>query len=200
MAVVFDFDKTLTYKDTLFGFFYICSQKGVVRFLKVFLYIFVMVVHKVKLISNDNLKRAGVALFLKGKSKEFLTKQGENYCRSLKLNKIYYNVFLQYERPYVISASFYEYLSPLLPTANIICSEIEFVDGKVKGLKTNCHGKIKYELLTTHGIKRIQKLYTDSIDDLALAQISDEINLVKGDKIISCHDLRHFIEMTNTLL
>lgn len=197
MVVVFDFDKTLTYKDTLFGFFYICSKRSVTRIFKVFLYMLVMAGHKVKLISNDNLKRAGVALFLRGKSKRFLNKQGEEYAKTLAFNKVYYNEFLKYSNPYVVSASFFEYLSPLFSTANLICSKIKFCEGKAIGVKLNCHGKTKYKVLRKLMIEHVDKLYTDSLSDLPLAQISEEIYLVRGDEIIRCHDLQHFIQIAS---
>jgi phosphoserine phosphatase len=154
-----------------------------------------MISHKAKLISNDNLKRAGVALFLRGKSKEFLTKRGEEYSETVELNKVYYNEFLKYRNPYVVSASFYEYLSPLLPNSNLICSKMQYTNDRASGLKINCHGKTKYQALRALRIEHVNKLYTDSISDLALAQVSEEINLVRGDEIIRCDNLEHFVEL-----
>ena len=195
MIIVFDFDKTLTYEDTLFGFFYICSRNDLTTCIKLPLYFLSMVAHKLKLISNENFKRIGVRLFLRGKTKEFIRNCAEEYSGNIKLNHVYHTEFKKYNNPYVISASFYEYLLPLFPTANILCSEIEFSDNRVKCLKTNCYGKVKYQLLSANGIDYIDILYTDSVSDLPLARFSKEINLVKGDQIIKCHDLEHFLEL-----
>jgi phosphoserine phosphatase len=154
-----------------------------------------MVVHKLKAISNENFKRMGVGVFLRGRSKEFIIKCAEEYAGRIKLNKVYDNEFKKYSKPYVISASFAEYIEPLFPGTHIIGSEIEFDNNRVKSLKKNCYGKVKCQVLRDIGINCIDILYTDSVSDLPLAQVSKEINFVKGDQIIKCNDLDHFIHL-----
>jgi len=51
MIVVYDFDKTLTYKDTLFGFFLEFSKNP----LKIVSYISLMILAKFGFISNDRI-------------------------------------------------------------------------------------------------------------------------------------------------
>jgi phosphoserine phosphatase len=196
MVVVFDFDKTLTYKDTLLGFFSACSRKDPTRVFKHLLYIILMVAHKLKIISNTNLKRMGVGLFLRGKSKEFIIKCAEHYSGKIKLNRVVYETeFKKYKNPYVISASFIEYLRPLFPGATLICSEIEFDKNGVKSLKKNCYGEVKIHALKSIGIDKIDILYTDGAGDLFLAKMSKQINLVKGERIIKCNDVAHFMKL-----
>ena len=61
--VVFDFDKTLTYKDTLLGFFTTVGRERAFFLPKLMFYLFSMVQAKTGLISNTTLKERGVALF-----------------------------------------------------------------------------------------------------------------------------------------
>jgi phosphoserine phosphatase len=195
MIVVFDFDKTLTYKDTLFDYYRLCSKNEITGILKILIYVLLMVIHKFKIISNQNLKRMGVNLFLRGKSKEFISKCAEEYSGKIKLNKIHAAEFKRYISPYIVSASFSEYLKPLFPEARIISSEIEYNNHRVVSLKSNRYGEEKCLALKDLGINCIDILYTDSISDLPLAQIAKEINLVKGDRIVKCDDLEHFVKM-----
>jgi phosphoserine phosphatase len=196
MIVVFDFDRTLTYRDTLLGFYVACSRKDAARFIKLAFYLILMAAHKFKVVSNHRLKQCGVHLFLKGKSKEFINECAEVYSGKISLNMVHATEFGKYKKPYVISASFAEYLKPLFPEATIICSEIEFNNNNVKCLKKNCHGVAKYQIVSDMGIRHIDKLYTDSASDLPLARISGEIYLVKGDRIIKCQNLQDFIRLT----
>ena len=197
MIVVFDFDKTLTCKDTLFGFYRVCSRKDIAKLVKFLIYAILMVAHKLKFVSNENLKWMGVIVFLRGKSREHITKCANEYSNRIRLSPVYHTEVKRYSNPYIISASFVDYLIPLFPAATVFGSEIEFDDNKVKSLKKNCYGKDKPQVLEEIGIDHIDILYTDSISDLPLAKISKKIKLVKGDRIIGCHNLKHFIELTS---
>jgi len=58
--IVYDFDKTLTYKDTLYGFFKAVANRDIFYFPKLFIYISFMVFAKLGLISNTTLKEYGI--------------------------------------------------------------------------------------------------------------------------------------------
>jgi len=55
--VVFDFDKTLTYKDTLLGFYKECTPNLILWCVKFAMYLFFMCLTKIKLINNTALKK-----------------------------------------------------------------------------------------------------------------------------------------------
>jgi phosphoserine phosphatase len=194
MIAVFDFDKTLTKKDTLFGFYQVCAKKTVFKKILLVIYFGFMIVHKIRFISNDNLKRIGIILFLKGHSEKSIRLWAIEYSRKIEMKQISMKAFEKYKDPYIVSASFKEYISQIFPNSKIFASEILFDENRrVKGLKSNCFHKEKIKILKDYGILKIDDFYTDSIDDLPLAEISRQIYLVKKNKIIDCEDLNEFI-------
>ena len=101
--------------------------------------------------------------------------------------------FNKYENPYIISASFVEYISLLFPMTTIIGSELLYDDyNTVRGLKSNCYNLEKCKKLNEHGVSNIDILYTDSISDLPLAEMAKAIYVVRSSKIIACDDLDHY--------
>lgn len=195
MIVVFDFDKTLTNKDTLLGFFLECSTKDFSLLVKLTIYAMLMLFNKLKITTNDRFKKIAVKIFLKGLKKDYFLKCANLYSKKIKFNHVYYDRYLKYDEPFIISASFFEYLSPLFPKTNLICSELEYSNERINALKTNCYGFKKCKALKRIGITHIDEFYTDSLSDLPLAKISHSIFLVRGQQIIKCRDLLHFIKI-----
>jgi len=188
MIVVYDFDKTLTYKDTLFGFFLEFSKNP----FKIFFYFCLMVCAKLKLISNDILKRWGVKLFLKGVSKDTIEKKAHIYAKKIKTNSLYKEIDLK-DRVFIVSASFQEYLKPLFSKdVSIIASRLDYADGKVVGLLFNCYGKNKIDALQKEGIFKIDLFFTDSYSDKPLALLTKKIVIVKDDTKTMCNTLKEF--------
>lgn len=183
--IVFDFDKTLTYKDTLYGFYEAVSGDTPSFKVKYVLFLFIAILAKVKLISNDSLKKFGIKLFLKGKHKNKINKKGKEYASSIKLNRIYSEDFkkIPSKNKIIVSASFEEYLKPVFPDHLIIGSKILFdKNGRVKGLDRNLYGERKLTFLHYTGVEYIDVLYTDSYADKPLMEISKCVYLVKGNK------------------
>ena len=188
MTVVYDFDKTLTYKDTLLDFFLEFSKNP----FKILFYFLLMVFAKLKLISNDSLKKWGVKLFLKGVSKEKLEQKAEDYAKKIKTNTVYKEIDFK-NRVLIVSASFEEYLKPLFPAnVQIVASKLEYENNKVKGLLFNCYSKNKKTALKQLNILKINTLFTDSYSDVSLAEISEKTVVVKGDKIFVCNNLAEY--------
>ena len=188
MTIVFDFDKTLTDRDTLFGFYKLTNKPGFSYFIKRVLLLIAAICFKFKIISNNRLKKIGVSLFLKGKDKSFIDEKGRLYASSINLNKIYYNDYLQYSirDRMVISASLIEYLKHKFPNEKIFASSLKYSESKkVIGLEENLYAEQKRKFIEQKGIERIDILYTDSYSDKALMEISNKIFLInKGIKII----------------
>jgi hypothetical protein len=192
MTVVFDFDKTLTYKDTVFRFFLFCSKRDPILWMKILLYGILMVAHKISFVSNDSLKQMGVYFFLRGKSRNFITNCGEIYASRINLSRIYHDELKKYENPYIASASFGEYLVPILPGTNIIASQLEYNRNRVHRLKMNCYGETKLRMLKDRGVETIDLLYTDSISDLPLVKLSKKTYYVRGNDMIECASVEEF--------
>jgi len=191
--VVYDFDKTLTYKDTLFGFFKAVSKKNIFYPLKVSIYFFFMIIAKLKLISNTTLKSVGVNLFLKGLDKTFIQTKSKEYSKTVKTNKIYKQLIDKNKSAYIITGSFKEYIQPLFPkNIKIISSKLDFKDNKVDKLNFNCYKENKIDALKQNGIESIDIFYTDSMADLEVAKISKKIFIVKKDDIIKVENIKEF--------
>ena len=184
--IVFDFDKTLTYRDTVLDFLKFCAQEVGVRFVytKVFIWYCLAVLAKLKIISNTKIKQAGIQLFLKGISKEQIENSAIKFINTLKLNQLYYCGFQSFEDPLIVSASFEEYLNYMFPKHKVIGSKMAYDEGqRVSGLLYNCYGQEKVNALNEQGISHIYRFYTDSYSDTPLMDISEEVFLVHGDQI-----------------
>lgn len=184
--VVFDFDKTLTDKDTLFGFYRCAStDKKLVFVLKKYLLLVIALLYKAKLISNTTLKKTGVFLFLNGKSKEEITNAANVYAKSVGLNILYESVFLKIPREHrmIISASFTVYLKYIFPGENIFGSALKFTNNKVSGLELNMYGKAKLAVFKDSSSADIDAFYTDSYSDQPLIDIANEAYLVGKGRV-----------------
>jgi phosphoserine phosphatase len=82
MIAVFDFDRTLINKDSLFGFYKLMDGENRFFRLKRYILLIAAVAYKLKLFSNTSLKKIGVYLFLKGKSKSEIDLRSAEYART----------------------------------------------------------------------------------------------------------------------
>lgn len=192
--IVYDFDKTLTYRDTLFDFFRFASDKNIYYPFKVIVYFISMVLTKFNLLSNKTLKSIGVALFLKGLEKKIFINRCENYYLSIEFNQLYKKLsFAKDVNYYIVSASFEDYLIPIFPSfVKILGSTIEYKNGRVERMGRNCYKIKKVDYLKEIGVERIDTLFTDSFSDYPLATISDNIMVVTGDAQKHCRDINEF--------
>ena len=192
--IVFDFDKTLTYNDTLLGFYICASRKTLLFYIKLCFYFILMIFAKLNWISNNKLKALGIFIFLKNKSKTEIDEIATTYANKLKFNKLFNDYsFDKYQNIYIVSASFEVYLSKLFPdNVKIIGSKIQYKNDLVHSLKFNCYKKSKVEALANDGVHKISVFYTDSYSDYPLANISEKTVIVKGDKLHHCLNINDF--------
>ncbi len=84
----------------------------------------------------------------------------------------------------IISASFGFYLRPImgkLKVNNLLCSEVDLEKGEITRL---CYRNHKARLFEeNYPNVKIDKFYTDSLNDLPMMAISNECYMVKGEKI-----------------
>ncbi|CAN5863014.1 hypothetical protein BH11BAC4_BH11BAC4_20260 [soil metagenome] len=181
--VVFDFDKTLTKKDTVLGFLTMASSKTVIP-LRLLIQLFFAVLHKLKFISNEQLKKAGVDIFLKGMPEEEIKRKAGTYSAGIELNNIYKTEYLsKYPAAIIVTASFEDYVRPLFPGNLLIGAKLGYSDGLVSGLAQNAYGNQKVALLHKQGVDWVDIFYTDSFSDQALMDISTVVYLVKNNDI-----------------
>ena len=193
-VIVYDFDKTLTYQDTLFLFFRFASDKNIFYPFKVTVYFISMVLTKFNLFSNTTLKSIGVALFLKGLDKKIFFNRCKNYHSYIAFNQLYKKLSFDKDIDYyIVSASFEDYLRPLFPSfITIVGSTVEYKNGVVDRLGRNCYRNKKVDYLRDIGVDRINTLFTDSFSDYPLATISDNMVVVTGDNQKICKDMNEF--------
>jgi len=196
MIIVYDFDKTLTYTDTLFSFFRHCSKKDIFYILKLIAYFCIMLTTKFKFTSNNTLKQVGIRLFLYNKTRMEIQKLSKLFSSKIKFNRLYKELdFDKSNEYYVISASFVEYLVPLFPkNVKVIGSKLLYHDDLVKGLKFNCYKENKLRNLN---LDKIDIFYTDSLSDYPLAKISKKTYIVDEDKMTLCIGIDKFLEYFN---
>ena len=183
---VFDFDKTLTIKDTVSDFLFLAGRNTRYFYLKVLLYFFLMVMNKFNFISNTLLKKFGIRLFLFGKDRQSLERFALQYSSQIEINDELNLVFSNYDNKKLIicSASYDIYIKYIYPNVSIISSQLSFDNNdRCDGLNYNLYGTSKVEYLNKLGIKSIQNLYTDSYSDKPLMCISDNVFLVNHSKI-----------------
>ncbi len=185
MIVVFDFDKTLTYSDTLFGFYKEFSKNP----LKFVFLILCGLLNRFGIFTNDTCKKFGIFLFIRGKSKDEVLDVGRKYIEKIKFREEIFQKVREYiengDRVFIVSASYEEYLINLKkifgPNISIFGSKLKFTDGKVSGLQMNCFGERKVEVLKNIDVLSVDIFYTDSIYDKPLMEISKKVCIVKGN-------------------
>jgi phosphatidylglycerophosphatase C len=196
--IVFDFDKTLTYKDSLRGFYYFAAKKNLGYPFRLFRYYFLVVKRKLNLISLIDLNYYAIKLFLADYNENDLDALGKDYIKRIIFNQIYYKDYKelsQNEENQVIvtSASFEIYLKHI-GFRHLLATELEFENSKPVGIKFLNHNINKVKKLNENGITSIDVLYTDSISDLPLARIAKQTILVRKDEKIVCNSVEEFLK------
>jgi len=182
---VFDFDKTLTDRDTLFGFYRTVAGGDPLFLFKRILLIAAGVLYKIGLIKNRTLKRIGIYLFLKGKTRDELETAARKYSEQIELNDIYLNHYQKTDgEKWIVSASPEIYLRHLFGRDHVAGTTFTYNGNKVMGLETNMFGQEKKGFLGQKGITHIHKLYTDSIADKSLMDISENVYVIHQGRII----------------
>ena len=193
----FDFDGTLTTRDTLIAFIhYAC---GTPRFLLGFLlHAPLLVLMKLRLYSNGKTKQRLFTWFFQGMSIETF----DALCQSFALShrhllrpdtvRLLQQALSEGAEVIVVSASIDNWVQPFfstfhLPpsTFHVLCTQIEVIDGRLTGrfLTPNCYGQEKVRrILALHPDRSTYHLtaYGDSRGDRELLAFADEAHLVSS--------------------
>ena len=185
----YDFDGTLTTRDTLLEF--ICFACGTARFLLGFLlYSPLLVLMKLRLYSNGKAKQKVFAHFFQGMAIDEFDALCQDFARTHR-HLLRPEVVRQLEQALsegsevlVVSASIDNWVQPFFPKVKVFGTQIEVIDGCLTGrfLTPNCYGQEK--------VRRILALYPDrseyhltafgdSRGDREMLAFADEAHLIK---------------------
>lgn len=184
--LVFDFDKTLTYKDS---FTQLCFQRmlKITRWWVFPIYITLRILSKFKFISVKKEKEIALYLLFPHYISEF-NEICRKFSSKIKLNPIVDNLnkaIILKNRAIILSASPREYIRQLFPEIEIFATELK-VDctGKIKGIDRHPYGLAKLDTLVAQGITHINEMYYDSHSDEVLIPYCDVWHKVHAGKII----------------
>ena len=186
----FDFDGTLTTRDTLIAFIrYAC---GTPRFLLGFLlHTPLLVLMKLRLYSNGKAKQRLFAWFFRGMPIETF----DALCQSFALShrhllrpetvRLLQQALSEGSEVLIVSASIDNWVQPFFPTVTVLGTQIEVIDGRLTGrfLTPNCYGQEKVcRILALHPDRSAYRLtaYGDSRGDRELRAFADEAHLVSS--------------------
>ena len=180
----FDFDGTLTTKDSLLAF--IRFAKGDLSFVLGFLrYAHLLVLMKLGLYPNYKAKQKVFAHFFKGMTVgdfDALCQRFANDYREL-LRPEGVNAIVQAQNEgsevLIVSASIDNWVQPFFPSVKVVGTQIEVLEGRLTGrfLTKNCYGQEKVErILALYPQRETYELITfgDSRGDKELLAFADE--------------------------
>lgn len=186
--VIFDFDKTITTKDSFIDFLIFFAGKR--KFLQGIIFCFKdLIYYKLKIISNQRAKETLFTYFLKDLTLNEIITAGDIYAEKRlpnilnkrALEKINYHL-RNNDRLVIVSASpkyWFEKWATSAGFSDIICTDLEFSSklftGKIKG--KNCYGFEKVNKLKKNiNIEEFDYIfaYGDSRGDKEIINIADE--------------------------
>lgn len=182
----FDFDGTLTYKDTMFLYLkFYNPTKYSFQYLK---HIPLFALLKLKLLDAENVKRSFVSSILKGESEEKINEKSdlffEKYYPSvLRENALHFikNIDRENTESYIVTASLDIWVRPFAEKLqmNLIATKAEFKNGIFTGdfASRNCNGKEKvYRIKSAITGKKYDKTiaFGDSSGDQPMLKWADE--------------------------
>ena len=184
----FDFDGTLTTRDTLLAF--IRYAKGTHVFLMGFLrHAHLLVLMKLGLYPNWKAKQRVFSYFFRGMPLEVF----DTLCRQFAADnrhllrpegvKTIRQDLADGAEVVIVSASIDNWVQPFFPSVTVLGTQIEVIDGRLTGrfLTPNCYGQEKVRrILALHPVRSSYRLtaYGDSRGDRELLAFADEAHLV----------------------
>ena len=184
----FDFDGTLTTRDTLIAFIrYAC---GTPRFLLGFLlHAPLLVLMKLRLYSNGKAKLRLFSWFFRGMPIETFDALCQSFASTHRhllrpeTVRLLQQALSEGSEVLIVSASIDNWVQPFFPAVTVLGTQIEVIDGRLSGrfLTPNCYGQEKVRrILALHPDRSAYRLtaYGDSRGDRELLAFADEAHLV----------------------
>jgi len=187
--IITDFDKTLTKKDSLFLFYInVVFNARLLRIIYLPVYILIMILNKLGLLSNNQLKAAGVYLFLKGLHRSEIEFVAQLYGSRIALNSFGKELFLSVKECLVITASLKVYVTHAVPSSyKVLGSTLSYSSGEVvTGIKTNLYGHTKGITLSKYCKgNSFDVFYTDDIvADSSVIPYAKSVKIIKNGKVV----------------
>lgn len=193
---IFDFDGTLTVRDTLIEF--IIHTHGKTKLLFGILWLSpILLFYKLKLISNSTAKQFLFGLFYKGWTIDVFNKAGESFRE--KIHSIENTVTLERlkwhlekgDETIIISASIENWILPWAieqGVKQVLATQIEVKDNILTGRfsSANCYGQekvVRFQALYPDRSNRIVFVYGDSCGDKELMLLANRKFWVRRDAI-----------------
>jgi HAD superfamily hydrolase (TIGR01490 family) len=183
-VVVFDFDGTLTKKDTFVAFIrYACGNRAfVLGFLWYAPLLMLMILH---LYPNDKAKQRVFSHFFKGMSLKTFDNLCQRFARDNRhlLRPQGIQTLQQAQADgsdvLIVSASIDNWVEPFFPETKVLGTQVEVKDGRLSGrfLSKNCYGQEKINRLLEkypHREEYHLTAYGDSQGDKELLAFADE--------------------------
>ena len=180
----FDFDGTLTTRDTLLEF--ICFACGAPRFLLGFLLQApLLVLMKLRLYPNGKAKQRVFTWFFKGMTVEAFDALCQDFANTHRhllrpdVVRVLEQALAEGSEVLIVSASIDNWVQPFFPSVTVLGTQIEVADGRLTGrfLTPNCYGQEKVRrILALHPDRADYHLtaYGDSRGDREMLAFADE--------------------------
>ncbi len=183
---LFDFDGTLTYKDTMFLYLkFYNSTKFYVQFLK---HIPLFVLLKLKLADAEKVKKSFISSILKGESRAKIDKKAQSFFEKFERDifrknalEFIQNIDRTQTECYIVSASLDIWVKPFAEKLNIklLATQTEFADDIFTGnfIGKNCNGpeKVKRIIEAVKGRKFDKTIaFGDTSGDREMLAWADE--------------------------
>lgn len=189
-TIVFDFDKTLTYKDTMNQFFF-WRMRGI-RAIYWPAFLFLVTLVKLKFLSIKRLKELSIRMLAPKKKDEMLALFREFSKKIVFADtiKILNKRIEEGNRVIVLSASPVYYLQEIFNKIEIIGTTFEFNSNMTfKGIDKHPYGRDKYNALIEYGICSIDEMFYDSKSDEVLFTLCKSAYKVKKGLVIKATQL-----------
>ncbi|MBL7003992.1 MAG: HAD-IB family hydrolase [Gammaproteobacteria bacterium] len=184
---LFDFDGTITHKDSLFDF--LLYAVGLPKFIMNFMLLSpYMIAFKLKLMTNQKAKERVIGLFFKGYTavkfnqiaKQYALNKIDRLVRPEAKAKLQWHL-QQNDKVVIVSASIEAWLKPWCDVNGIelLATQLEIVEERISGrfLTKNCFGDEKVNRIKQHyDIKQYPLIYAygDSSGDTAMLKLADK--------------------------
>lgn len=183
---VFDFDKTLTKRDSTFSSMVFGLPMGK-KLWAATLFLFLVILVKTGFMSILDLKQRMYAFVYKGKSSQELQALWQAYAESFQdFNELYSQVNWALNEPpkAIVSAQLSPILRCIFPShIGILGSELEETNPGFWQLSKHCYGKEKVTQWEAFGYGNIDDFYSDSMSDSPLAERATKAYWVLDGKV-----------------
>lgn len=192
---VFDFDKTLTRRDTTLPFLVFgCGPMS--RLIRTLHYYLLAIAVKLRLIDHGDLKDRLFSAHFGGWTPDQWQDHAGRFAAGIEFSGLYRTI--DWNCPnremWIVSASPADVLRHCFPaTVKVLGSEMAFGPRGLENLSVHMHGEAKQQALRQEGLDRFDRFYSDHWFDAPLAAMAKEIFLVKGDQVTPCNNMDDFV-------